>query len=185
MERFPSPAFVLLPIVAGALIVTAFALWQASFVYFRDKDGHVHALNDVEGDGLERTIALYYTSEPTLDRVLLGVEGVRGRWEMPSWSLALRKWIATLFTLGTGGSGGLEGSVTLIGESLAGAGLSSRAGPLRRPLRRRHWLILSFWRWWRTLTPDEVQTVQLSGVVAAVATLLCACRWPPCSLLPR
>lgn len=167
----PGPAFILLPMLAGALIVAAVALWQASFVYFRDKDGRVHALNDIEGDGLERTIALYYTSEPTLDRVLLGVQGVRARWEMPSWSLALRKWIATFFTLGTGGSGGLEGSVTLIGESLA-VGLVKPRRPLRRPLRRRHWLILRFWRWWRTLTPDELQTVQLSGVAAAVATLL-------------
>ncbi len=109
----------MVPLVVGALLTCAIALWRASYVYFRDKGGHVHSLNDVEGDGLEPTIALYYTSEPGLDRMLLGVEGVRARWNLPTFSLALRKALATLATIGLGGSGGLEASVTLIGESLA------------------------------------------------------------------
>lgn len=167
VEATPSPLFILIPLTLGSLITALIAGWNASSVYYRDKDGHVHALNDVEGDGLERTIALYYTSEPALDRGLLGVQGVRARWELPTFSLALRKFGATLATLGLGASGGLEASVTLVGESLA-VGLLK---PRLRLLPHKLW-VLRLWRWWRTLDPDELQTAQLSGVAAAVATLL-------------
>ena len=166
-EAAPTPLVIFVPLGIGALITVALATWRASSVYYRDESGHVHALNDVVGDGLERTIALYYTSEPALDRALLGVQGVRARWELPTFSLALRKFGATLATLGLGGSGGLEASVTLIGESLA-VGLVK---PRPHLLPHRLWA-LRFWRWWRTLDPDELQTVQLSGVAAAVTTLL-------------
>ncbi|HAJ35466.1 MAG TPA: hypothetical protein DCL15_07215 [Chloroflexi bacterium] len=167
VEATPSSFFILPPLILGSLITTLIAAWNASNVYYRDKDGHVHTLNDVEGDGLERTIALYYTSEPALDRGLLGVQGVRARWELPTFSLALRKFGATLATLGLGASGGLEASVTLVGESLA-VGLLK---PRPRWLPHKLWA-LRLWRWWRTLDPDELQTAQLSGVAAAVATLL-------------
>jgi len=167
VETTPSSFFILLPLVLGSLITALIAAWNASSVYYRDKDGHIHALNDVEGDGLERTIALYYSSEPALDRGLLGVQGVRARWELPTFSLALRKFAATLATLGLGASGGLEASVTLVGESLAVGTLKPRP----RLLPHKLWA-LRFWRWWRTLDPDELQTAQLSGVAAAIATLL-------------
>jgi len=167
VEAAPTPFVIFLPLVIGALITVLLAAWRASSVYYRDETGHVHALNDVVGDGLERTIALYYTSEPAFDRALLGVQGVRARWELPTFSLALRKFGATLATLGLGGSGGLEASVTLIGESLA-VGLVK---PRPHLLPHRLWA-LRFWRWWRMLDPDELQTVQLSGVAAAVTTLL-------------
>ncbi|MCB0148218.1 MAG: chloride channel protein, partial [Caldilineaceae bacterium] len=167
VEQTPFHLLIFVPLVAGSLIVAALAAWRASFVYYRDKDNHLHALNDVEGDGLERTIGLYYTSEPALDRALLGTQGVRARWEMPTFSLAFRKFLATLVTLGGGGSGGLEASVTLIGESLA-VGLFK---PRPRMIPHNLWA-LRLWRWWRTLDPDELQTAQLSGVAAAVSTLL-------------
>jgi CIC family chloride channel protein len=163
----PTSLVIFIPLVLGGLITVLLATWRASSVYFRDEHGHVHALNDVVGDGLERTIALYYSSEPAFERALLGVEGVRARWELPTFSLALRKFGATLATLGFGGSGGLEASVTLIGESLA-VGLFK---PRPRLLPHRLWA-LRLWRWWRTVDPDELQTVQLSGVAAAVTTLL-------------
>ncbi len=166
-QQAATPLVILLPLVAGSLVTAFLASWRASNVYYRDENGRVHALNDIVGDGLERTIALYYTSEPALDRALYGVQGVRARWELPTFSLALRKFLATLATLGTGGSGGLEASVTLIGESLA-VGLFK---PRFHLLPRRFWA-LRLWRWWRTLDPDELQTMQLSGVAAAVATLV-------------
>lgn len=166
-QQAATPLVILLPLVAGSLVTAFLASWRASNVYYRDESGRVHALNDIVGDGLERTIALYYTSEPALDRALYGVQGVRARWELPTFSLALRKFLATLATLGTGGSGGLEASVTLIGESLA-VGLFK---PRFHLLPHRLW-VLRLWRWWRTLDPDELQTVQLSGVAAAVATLV-------------
>ena len=162
----PSPAFVLFPVMAGSLITAAIALWHATYVYYRAKDGRVHALNAVEGDGIEPTIALYYSSEPALDRALLGREGVRARWEMPTFSLALRKFGATLATLGLAASGGLEASVTLIGESVA-VGLFK---PRRR--RPRSLLYYRLWRRWRIMNQDELQTLQLGGVAAAIATLL-------------
>lgn len=162
-----TPLVILLPLVIGSLITALLASWRASNVYYRDESGRVHALNDIVGDGLERTIALYYTSEPALDRALYGVQGVRARWELPTFSLALRKFMATLATLGSGGSGGLEASVTLIGESLA-VGLFK---PRSHLLPHRLWA-LRLWRWWRMLDPDELQTVQLSGVAAAIATLI-------------
>jgi CIC family chloride channel protein len=167
VEPTPMQLAIFIPLVIGSLITILLATWRASSVYFRDESGHVHALNDVVGDGLERTIALYYSSEPAFERALLGVEGVRARWELPTFGLALRKFGATLATLGLGGSGGLEASVTLIGESLA-VGLFK---PRPRLLPHRLWA-LRFWRWWRTFDPDELQTVQLSGVAAAVTTLL-------------
>ena len=167
VEQSPFQLIVFVPLVAGSLAVAALAAWRASYVYYRDKDDHLHTLNDVEGDGLERTIALYYTSEPVLDRALLGTQGVRARWELPTFGLAFRKFVATLVTLGGGGSGGLEASVTLIGESVA-VGLFK---PRPRLLPHNLW-VLRLWRWWRTLDPDELQTAQLSGVAAAVSTLL-------------
>lgn len=166
VDAMPLPVFVLIPIVAGSLITAAIALWRSTYVYYRDKTGHVHSLNAVEGDGLEPTIALYYTSEPALDRALLGREGVRARWEMPTFSLALRKFGATLVTLGLAASGGLEASVTLIGESLA-VGLFK---PWR--WRPRSLLYYRLWRRWRIMNQDELQAIQLGGVAAAVSTLL-------------
>ena len=112
----------LLLLGGGALIVARLATHRAHVVHYRDGDGHLHQLIDVEGDGLERAISLYYASEPTFENALLGQEGVDVRWQLPTFSLAFRKFMATLATLGSGGSGGLEASVTLIGESVS-AGL--------------------------------------------------------------
>ena len=72
VDTMPSPIFVLAPIVLGGLITTAIALWRATYVYYRARDGHVHSLNAVEGDGLEPTIApVSYThlTLPTSDLV--------------------------------------------------------------------------------------------------------------------
>ena len=149
----------------GALFVAALARYGSQRVHYRDAHGHLHELVDVEGDGLERAISLYYASEPTFDRALLGEEGVDVRWKLPTFSLALRKIAATLATLGSGGSGGLEASVTLIGESVAAGLFKPRGVGLQGGARR-------MWHWWRSSDPDDLQTAQLSGIAAAVATLL-------------
>ena len=148
----------------GALIVAGIARYASTVVHYRDDEGHIHELIDVEGDGLERAISLYYTSEPTFEQSILGDEGVDVRWKMPTFSLAIRKFVATLATLGSGGSGGLEASVTLIGESLS-AGLFKPRQTFDGRLDR-------FWSWWGSSDPDHLQTAQLSGIAAAVATLL-------------
>ena len=114
--------FVFVPLLIGALLTAVIIQFRPTILHYRDKEGHIHALVDAEGDGLERAISLYYTSEPAFEQALTGQEGVDVRWQLPTFSLAIRKFLATLVTLGSGGSGGLEASVTLIGESIA-AGL--------------------------------------------------------------
>ncbi|HRQ37936.1 MAG TPA: chloride channel protein [Chloroflexota bacterium] len=166
----PQQLFVLAPLLVGALIVAGIARFHAVIVHYRDDEGVIHELNDVEGDGLERAIALYYTSEPAFERVLQGQEGLDVRWQMPTFSLALRKFAATLVTLGSGGSGGLEASVTLIGES-SSAGLFKPRQPIAR-VNEKIGMVGRFWRWWQADDPDELQTAQLSGIAAAVAVLL-------------
>lgn len=169
IEAGPSLWLVLVPLLLGALGVAALSRYRYTLISYHDRQGQLLELNDIEGDGLERAIPLYYASEPSLEQTLKGQEGVEVRWQMPTFTLALRKSLATVATIGTGGSGGLQASVTLIGESLA-AGLFkprrsvdltlARLGPLR-----------TLQRWWQANTPDELQTAQLSGIAAAAATL--------------
>ncbi|MFT7584386.1 MAG: CIC family chloride channel protein [Cellvibrionaceae bacterium] len=151
-------------LIAGALIVALISRFGSTIIHYRDDSGHIHELIDVEGDGLERAISLYYASEPTFEQSLLGAEGVDVRWKMPSFSLAARKFVATLATLGSGGSGGLEASVTLIGESLA-------AGIFKPRFKKGSKYSGIFGDLGRS-DPDDLQTAQLSGIAAAVATLL-------------
>ncbi|WP_245919070.1 chloride channel protein [Melittangium boletus] len=74
----------------------------------------------------------------------------RPRYSLPAFRLVLRKAAATLLTLGTGASGGLEGPSVLLGESL-GAGLA---------------------RLTRARSEHTLRTCQLACISAAVATLL-------------
>jgi CIC family chloride channel protein len=170
LESGPSPFLLFVPLLLGALIVAWLAGLRPSMLHYRDEEGHIHQLNDVEGDGLERAISLYYTSEPSFEQALTGQEGVDVRWELPTFSLAARKFLATLVTLGSGGSGGLEASVTLIGESVA-AGLF-KPRPLTKSSGQQLNIIARFWRWWQPNKTDHLQTAQLSGIAAAVAVLL-------------
>ena len=119
---------------------------------------------------MERAISLYYTSEPSFEQALTGQEGVEVRWELPTFSLAIRKFLATLATLGSGGSGGLEASVTLIGESVAAGLFKPRT--ITQTGSKKLTLIARFWRWWQPDRTDHLQTAQLSGIAAAVAVLL-------------
>ncbi len=167
LDGHPYPRMVLLivlSLLAGALIVATLSKFTSRIIHYRSGDGRVHQLLDVEGDGLERAISLYYTSEPTFEQSILGDEGVDVRWRLPTISLAVRKFIATLATLGSGGSGGLEASVTLIGESLAAGLYKPRPHLIGRVQNR--------FNWWRPTDPDDLQTAQLSGIAAAIATLI-------------
>ncbi|MCW5861994.1 MAG: chloride channel protein [Anaerolineae bacterium] len=158
-----------LPLLVGAGIVALIvARGRPAMIAYRDEHDHIHELIDVEGDGIERAIALYYASEPSFERALLGKEGVEVRWELPTVSLAARKFAATWATLGSGGSGGLEASVALMGESIAAAMFKPR--PLLRAGAKRRWLSGPL-AWWSSVETDHLQTAQLSGIAAAVATL--------------
>jgi len=171
VEHASTPWLVFVPLLTGALMMAAIVRYgKSSKVHYRDKEGNIHELTDVEGDGLERAIALYYASEPSLAQTLQGQAGVDVRWQLPTYSLTIRKFIATLITLGSGGSGGLEASVTLIGESTAAGLLKPRQ--VVRTAQERVGLFDRFWHWWRSTDPDDLQTAQLGGISAAVATLL-------------
>ncbi len=163
-EGMPSIIFILLPLVIGAALVYAISNYHPTFVAYEDHDG-VHQLNAVEGDGLERAITLYFSSEPRLEEMH---EGVAARWKLPTFSLAFRKMGATLATLCTGGSGGLEASVTLIGESIA-AGIFK---PRRRDRSNRTSVIDRLNHWWQATEHEDLQTAQLCGIAAAVSTLM-------------
>ncbi len=170
VEHSPSLLLVFVPLLLGAAIMAAFATYKNHTVHYRDNDGHIHELIDVEGDGLERAISLYYASKPTLEQSLLGKEGIDVRWEMPTFSLAARKFMATLITLGSGGSGGLEASVALIGESTAAGLFKPRQVKQGSPLQNKAFNRL--WSWWRPAVSEDLQTAQLAGIAAAVTTLL-------------
>lgn len=169
VDAAPTPLLIFVPLLLGAAGTTWIVLRRPSVIQYHDRFDVIHELNDVEGDGLERAIALYFSSEPALEHALLGREGVEARWELPTFRLAGRKFLATLFTLGSGGSGGLEASVALVGESIA-AGFMKPRRTLAR-LGETSWLA-RFVRWWMPSDPDDLQTAQLAGVAAAVATLL-------------
>lgn len=170
LEEGPSLLLVFVPLLIGAAIVAAISRYHAQTIHYRDSEGQIHQLNDVEGDGLERAISLYYTSEPTLENALTGQEGVDVRWQLPTFSLALRKFAATLVTLGSGGSGGLEASVALIGESLSASLFKPRK--LGEEAAAHVTVLGRLWHWWQPGNPDHLQTAQLSGIAAAVAVLL-------------
>ncbi|MCP4426236.1 MAG: hypothetical protein GY803_17230, partial [Chloroflexi bacterium] len=159
IEHAPTPLVLLIPLLIGAALVAAISQYRAATIHYRDGDGRIHELNDVESDGLERAISLYYASEPTLEQALTGQEGVDVRWQLPTFSLAARKFLATLITLGSGGSGGLEASVALIGESMSAGLFKPRR--LGAEAGRRLSLLGRAWDWWRANDPDDLQTAQL------------------------
>ncbi|MCP5098624.1 MAG: hypothetical protein GY943_23990 [Chloroflexi bacterium] len=170
LEDGISPLLVFVPLLLGAVIVATITRYKSSIIHYRDNDGHIHELLDVEGDGLERAISLYYASEPTFEQALTGQEGLEVRWELPTFTLAARKFLATLVTLGSGGSGGLEASVTLIGESVSTGLFKPRKTVIDA---NKRWNVFSrLWRWWQPENPDDLQTAQLSGIAAAVSVLL-------------
>lgn len=99
---------------------------------------------EVERDGIDVALQNYHLTYQD------DVDSPAPRYGMEAFRLAFRKSAATLLTLGTGGSGGLEGPVVLIGEAM-GAGCSRVMGA-----RSEH----------------ELRTYQLAGIAAAVTTLL-------------
>lgn len=168
--RAPSVVFVLVPLVIGAVITASIVLYRMQMIYYRDKTGHLHELIDLEGDGFERAISLYYATEPSFEQALLGQEGVAVRWEMPTFSLGVRKFAATLSTLGSGGSGGLEASAALIGENVA-ATLFKPRNTIDQ-ISGIHPGLDKLKRWWGNQTIDSLQTAQLSGIAAAITVLI-------------
>lgn len=74
----PNVAFVWIPLLLGALAVSWVSQRRPITVYYRDAQKKLHPLDAVEGDGLERAIALYFSSEPMLERLLRVCSKPRG-----------------------------------------------------------------------------------------------------------
>ncbi len=158
---------ILLPLLTGALLTALLSKLSGKKIPYLDDAGQLHKLADIEGDGVERTIALYYSTKPLLVHAAKGQNGLKNRWRFPALGLALRKFVATTLTVGLGGSGGLEASVTLMGEGLA-AGIFKP----RRWDARFNGAPGKLLNWWRVDSPDELQTLQLCSMAAAVSTLI-------------
>jgi len=100
----------------------------------------------VAGDGMGVALDNYHCTYEHAE------DDPQPRYERPAFLLAVKKAIGTLITLGTGGSGGLEGPVVMISETLS-------AG---------------FARIVRIQSEVELRTYQLAGIAAGVCTLLLA-----------
>ena len=166
IEHAPTLFVLFIPLVIGGLIVAFLGQYKAHVITYIDSEGEEEPLNAVEGDGVERTIALYYSSDPSVTQGMkTEASGIEARWQVPTFALGFRKFLATVATLGSGGSGGLEGSSVLIGETLA-AGVykfRNRIDPSERKEGGGTWFIPN---------SDHLQIAQISGVAAAVGVLL-------------
>jgi CIC family chloride channel protein len=170
IENAPSPWLVFIPLAIGALIVGIIAQFRSETIFFRTDDGEIEALNAIEGDGIERAIALYFAADPEAkERTVTDQTGLEARWQKSTMSMAIRKFLASLVTLGSGGSGGLEASSALIGENLGAWYYKLRKN---KPQFDLEGLTKSVVKPWDAPNPDYLQTAQLSGIAAGVTVLL-------------
>jgi CIC family chloride channel protein len=170
IESAPSLWMLFIPLAIGALIVGLIAQFRSEIIYFRDDEGEIEPLNAIEGDGIERAIALYYAADPAAsERTVSDRSGLEARWQKSTMAMAIRKFLASLVTLGSGGSGGLEASSALIGENLGAWYYKLRINKAQFDLEN---LAKGVVNPWDAPNPDYLQTAQLSGVAAAVTVLL-------------
>ena len=170
VEHAPTPWVLFIPLFAGALIVGLIAHYRSEVINFRTEEGEIETLNLIEGDGVERAIALYFSADPSVRKGSASDQpGLEARWSKSTVAMAMRKFLASLATLGSGGSGGLEASSVLIGENLGAWYYKLRSN---RPSVRLEDLPRSGTRPWDAPNPDYLQVAQLSGIAAAVTALL-------------
>ena len=169
IEHAPTPWVLFIPLSIGAIIVGLIAQFRSEVINFRDEEGEIEPLNAIEGDGIERAIALYFAADPSVRKGSPADQsGLEARWRKSTFAMAVRKFVATLVTLGSGGSGGLEASSALIGENLGAwyYRLRSNKAPKIEDLPKGTTLP------WVAPNPDYLQAAQLSGIAAAVTVLL-------------
>jgi CIC family chloride channel protein len=170
IDHAPTPFVLFIPLSLGALIVGLIAQYRSEVINFRNEEGKIEALNLVEGDGIERAIALYFSADPSVRKgSTTDQTGMEARWSKSTFAMAMRKFVATLATLGSGGSGGLEASSALIGENLGAWFYKLRSNKLPTKLED---LPRSETRPWVVPNPDYLQAAQLSGIAAGVTVLL-------------
>lgn len=102
------------------------------------------AWKDAEGDGVDKALVSFHQTYQGDE------DDPKARYAEPTFLAAIRKMVMTALTIGGGGSGGLEAPGVYLGETLA-AGWSK---VFNRP------------------SADELRLYQLSGVAAAIGTLL-------------
>jgi CIC family chloride channel protein len=161
IDSMSTPFALFIPLLLGAMILAVISKQWSGTIKYTTADGEHNTINDTEGDGIERTILLYYASDPEeVTRFELSP-----RWKLPTIVLAVRKFMGTMATLGSGGSGGLEASSALIGENLAAwfYKLRSRlpADFTGNPEES-----------WRRPNVDHLQIAQLGGMAAAITVLM-------------
>ena len=103
------------------------------------------AWRDSSGDGIDKVLIRHHNTYNDDG-------GNITRYSEPTFSHSLRKIVMSILTIGTGGSGGLEAPGVYLGETVA-AGWSKF---FKRP------------------SPEELRLYQLSGIAAAIGTLLAA-----------
>jgi CIC family chloride channel protein len=130
-ERTVAEGALLLVVMVGAAAVRGVLLRWPSW-------------RETAGDGIATALDNFHSThrDPGDD--------VSPRFSRPDFGIAARKSVATLLTLGSGASGGLEGPVVLVGEALS-SGLARIA---------------------RVNTEYELRTYQLAAISTAVCTLL-------------
>jgi CIC family chloride channel protein len=99
---------------------------------------------DSEGDGMGAALERFHATYDHEE------DGHQPRYDEPSFIAAIKRAIMTVLTVGSGGSGGIEAPMVPIGEAF-GAGWSRLLNVVR---------------------PDDLRIYQMSGIAAAVATLL-------------
>ncbi len=173
IERAPTPIVLFVPLCVGALIVGLIARYRPETINFRTEEGEIEELDLIEGDGIERAIALYFAADPSVRKGdPADQSGLEARWRKSTFGLAVRKFIASLVTLGGGGSGGLEATAALIGESLGAWYYKLRSGKPSDGAQDRQPPSPSIELPWQAPNPDYLQTAQLCGIAAAVTVLL-------------
>ncbi|UCD99246.1 MAG: chloride channel protein [Chloroflexota bacterium] len=161
IDSMVSPFFLFVPLLSGAMILAVISKYWSDTVKYTTSDGEQRTINDTEGDGIERAILFFYASDPEeIKRFDLSP-----RWKMPTIGLAIRKFIGTVATLGSGGSGGLEASSALIGENLAAWFYKLRS----KFLTDFNEEALDSWH---RPNVDHLQIAQLGGVAAAITVLM-------------
>jgi len=97
IEHASTPLVLFIPLFIGALIVGAIAQYRSEVINFRDDEGEIEPLNAIEGDGIERTIALYYSADPIEKKGLVTEKsGLEARWQMPTIAMAASLWLRWL-----------------------------------------------------------------------------------------
>lgn len=105
---------------------------------------------DAEGDGVAVSLSYFYDA---YQKQLAGHDNPNDeRYNKPTFMRAVRRVVLTFLTVGTGGSGGLEGPVIPVGEAL-GSGWS---------------------KYFKILSPDDLRIMQMAGISVAFSTLLSA-----------